>query len=307
MVEPNPMGPTRAGYVALVGRPNVGKSTLLNRFVGQKLSIVSPKAQTTWRRVTGIASGDTWQMIFLDTPGILEPETLFDETILGAALEAVSEADVLLLLVDATRFDERGLENVIRQSSIPPLLVINKVDVAADEQVQRWVEWGRDRLGTDAFPISAVTGKGVEELRVAIESGLPESPFLYPPDIAASDPVRFFAAEMVRETIFERYRQEIPYSVFCQVEEFRENQEPVYIQINVYVDRPSQKRILVGNGGSSIRALGSSARKKIEELIDRPVYLDLWIKVLPNWRKKVAHLKRFGFSVPEARRKGERG
>jgi GTP-binding protein Era len=164
------------------------------------------------------------------------------------------------------------------------------------EELSRWVS---QELGGEPFLICAQDTRGVDALGKRLEEVLPPGPFLYPPDEVARDPVRFFVAEMIRETVFQEYHQEIPYSVFCQIEEFRENEDPIYIQANLFVERDSQKRILIGKKGSSIRRLGTLSREKIEEFLGHRVYLDLWIKVLPNWRRKRGHLKKLGFSIPE--------
>jgi GTP-binding protein Era len=297
---------TRTGYVALVGRPNAGKSSLLNALVGEKLSIVTPKAQTTWQRVTGIHTSPTVQAIFLDTPGLLEAEDLLQSSMLASAHDALREADVVLLVVDATRPAEESEEATVRgalalrRAAAPLLVALNKVDLLSDEQARARLDRAERELGGVALPVSALTGTGIEELRAHLERALPEGPFLYPEDEIASAPVRFFVAELVRETVFERYRQEIPYSVFCRVEEFREEQDPLYVGVTVFVERESQKGILVGKAGAGIRELGRAARAKIEHFIGRPVYLDLWVKTLEGWRRKRGELTRLGFHVPES-------
>lgn len=315
MTEPSsPSGPptstpppsdTRAGYVVLAGRPNAGKSTLLNAFLGQKLSIVTPKAQTTWRRITGILTDERAQMIFLDTPGLLDVEDLLQRSMLGAARQALEEADVLLLVLDATRDLDPSLATVIEEalgrSDVPRLAAVNKVDEADEPRVEALLTWAEQELEARPFRISALHGTGVEELRDALEDALPVGPFLYPADQIGIDPVRFFVSELVRETVFEQFREEVPYSTYARVEEYREDEDPVYIQVNVYVERDSQKKILIGKGGRAIRELGKAARKKIEAFIERRVYLDLWVKVLPGWRRKKEHLKRLGFRIPEER------
>lgn len=296
------MSTKRTGYIALVGRPNVGKSTLMNAMLGEKLSIVTEKAQTTWQRVTGIATTADVQMIFLDTPGLLVAKDLFQKSMLGEALAALREADVVLLVLDAGRPLDAAATAAMREilygSSAPLIVAVNKVDVAPHSAVQGGLRWA-EALDARAFAISALSGTGLEELREALVSSLPQAPFLYPADEIASEPVRFFVAELVRETIFERYRQEIPYSVVCRVEEFRENQEPVYIAVGVFVERESQKGILVGKAGAGIRELGGDSREKIEHLLGRPVYLDLWVKTLDGWRRKRDDLARLGFHVPD--------
>jgi len=276
----------------------------MNALVGERLSIVTPKAQTTWQRVTGIATTERAQMVFLDTPGLLEPRDLLQRTMLSAALEALAEADVLLLVLDGEapmgQAERAIVERALRRrGSVPLIGAVNKTDVASPSEVGTLSDWITEELGGEAFPLSALTGEGVDGLLRRIEALLPPGPFLYPEDEIAKDPVRFFVAEMVRETVFQTYYQEIPYSAFCHIEEFREGQEPIYILAHIFVERKSQKRILIGSGGASIRALGAQARQKIEEFLGRPVYLDLWVKVLPDWRKRRGHLKRLGFPVPD--------
>ena len=294
---------TRAGYVALVGRPNAGKSTLLNTFLGTKLSIVTPRAQTTWRRVTGIDTHDDVQIVFLDTPGLLEVRDLLQRSMLEEAHEGLRGADVVLLVLDATRSLEESrvgaVTEALSQTAAPRIVAVNKVDAADPGHVKEIVRWAEEGLGARAFAVSALEGRGVAELREAVEASLPLSPFFYPAEDIASQPVRFFVAELVRETVFEQYRQEIPYSVMCQVEDFREDQDPIYIQATLYVERDSQKRILIGERGSGIRSLGTATRKKVEHFLESPVYLDLWVKALPGWRRKRELLARFGFHVPE--------
>lgn len=294
---------TRAGYVAMVGRPNAGKSSLLNAFLGERLSIVTAKAQTTWRRVTGILTSPGVQMVFLDTPGLLETRDLLQRAMLGAALEALEEADVVLVVLDAARGPEPGLAEqvleVTRRTDAPLIAAVNKIDVAHADRVEETRRWSEEVLAASAYPVSALRGDGVGELRAAVDAALPEGPFLYPEDQIASDPVRFFVAELVRETVFEQFQEEVPYSTYVVIEEYREAEDPVYIQANVFVERRTQKGILVGQGGRSIRKLGTVAREKIESFIERPVYLDLWVKVLPGWRRRKVDLKRLGFRVPE--------
>jgi GTP-binding protein Era len=299
---PAPTAPRRAGYVALVGRPNAGKSTLLNELVGEHLSIVTPKAQTTWQRVTGILTVEHDQLIFLDTPGLLEAKDLLQRSMLGAALEALAEADVVLVVIDAaespTPRDAERILRALEDVRATVLVALNKIDLASEPTLDAWTGWVAEHLDAPVHRIAARDGRGTEALLEALRARLPEGPFLYPEDEIASDPVRFFVAELVRETVFEQFRQEIPYSVFCQVEEFREGQEPLYVAVNVYVERKSQKGMLIGKGGSAIRELGAASRAKIEHFLGRAVYLDLWVKPLAAWRRSRAHLGRLGFRLP---------
>jgi GTPase len=297
--EPGPV--TRAGHVALVGRPNVGKSTLMNALLGEKLSIVTPKAQTTREAVTGILTTETSQAIFVDTPGLLEPKYALQRAMHETALSALGDADVVLLLLDATRPDEVPTGEVldaIHRRAAATVVLINKLDAASSEAVERLQRWSDVEVGVQAVAVSAVDGTGLDDLRTAIEARLPENPFFYPEDELATQPVRFFVAELVRETIFESYEQEIPYATIARVEEFREADDPVYIRVTIYVERESQKPILIGRGGAGIRDLGQRSREKVEAFLGRPVYLDLWIKTLPNWRAKIGTLRYLGYRLP---------
>ncbi|HEY8484942.1 MAG TPA: GTPase Era [Longimicrobiales bacterium] len=294
--------PTRAGYVALVGRPNVGKSTLLNAILGEKLSIVTPKAQTTRDRVMGIYTTDRAQIVFVDTPGLLEPRYLLQESMLEAALGAIRESDAVLLLLDATRPEETppaATLEVLRSRRPALFVAINKVDAAPAGAVEALARWSRQELDCEPLRISALTGEGVAELTERLIQALPVSEFLYPPDDIAVQPVRFFVAELIRETVFEEYREEIPYATVVRIEEFRENTDPVYIRAVLYVEREGQKAILIGRQGAGIKALGQRAREKVEAFLGARVYLDLWVKVLPGWRRKAEVLRRFGYQVSD--------
>ncbi|MBW3570853.1 MAG: GTPase Era [Gemmatimonadetes bacterium] len=294
---------TRAGTVALVGYPNAGKSSLMNRLVEQKLSIVTPLAQTTRERVLGIDTRDGVQMVFVDTPGLVEPRYLLHRSMLHQAMQVIHDSDVVLLLVDAAassgvpEFSDDVLELLQRARSL--IVVSNKTDLARPGQLARVRQWAGERFPAAAlFEVSALTGDAVEALRAEIASRLPVSPYLYPEDDVSSQPVRFFVAELVRETAFEMFEKEVPYSVAVKVDEFREAATPLYIRATLYVERPTQKAIVIGAGGAAIRALGQAAREKIEEFVGAPVYLDLWVKVLPRWRRDPVALQRFGFQVP---------
>ncbi|MBW3554936.1 MAG: GTPase Era [Gemmatimonadetes bacterium] len=297
--------PTRAGHVALVGRPNTGKSTLLNTLLGSKLSIVTSREQTTREQVLGLLTEDGVQMVFVDTPGLLAPRYLLHTSMLEEALAAVGDADVVLLLLDPTRDEppvptDDVLER-LRSRGSALQVAVNKVDVGAPGAVARLTEWCRSSLGREPLLVSAATGEGLEALRERLVAGLPESPFLYPEEDLAVQPVRFFVAELIRETIFEEYEQEVPYSSGVRIEEFREAEDPVFIRAEIFVERASQKGILIGKGGAAIKRLGSRSREKIEAFLGQRVYLDLWVKPLAGWRKNAASLKRLGYRVPEAK------
>ena len=292
---------TRAGYVALVGYPNVGKSSLMNRMLDQKLSIVTPLAQTTRERVLGIDTRDDVQMVFIDTPGLVDPRYLLHRAMLHAATQVVGEADVVVLILDGSRGEQaltEELTGLLRRAS-RLLVVANTDDVATAESRAAAGDWATRELGKEPLAVSAVTGEGVEMLRQRIAELLPSGPFLYPEDDISAQPVRFFVAELVRETVFELYEKEVPFSVAVRVEEYREAETPVFIRAVVFVERDSQKAILIGSGGSAIKRLGQAARAKVEDFVGAPVYLDLWVKVLPRWRRDPLSLKRLGYEVPD--------
>jgi GTPase len=294
---------TRAGYAALIGFPNAGKSSLMNQLLGEALSIVTPVAQTTRARVVGIDTRDDVQIVYVDTPGLVEPQYLLHHAMLRSAVDAISDSDAVVLVVDcAAKPRELAPEVVSRLAAKRGAVVValNKIDLATDVTIERAETWVRASISPDArcHRVSATTGTGVAELRELVGGMMPKSPFLFPPDEISSQPVRFFVAEMIRETVLEQYQQEIPHSVFVEVDEFREASDPIFIRATVYVERNTQKQILIGRGGSAIRTLGTLSRAKIEQFVGSKVFLDLWVKVLPKWRKQASTLRRFGFSIP---------
>ncbi|MDE2873922.1 MAG: GTPase Era [Gemmatimonadota bacterium] len=294
-------GATRAGYVVLAGLPNAGKSTLLNALVGEHLSIVTPRAQTTWERVAGIRSEAGVQMVFLDTPGVLSSPRLFHRSMMAEAKAARDEADVVVGVVDGTApgspARQRTLRDFLERCRCPAALAVNKADHRrfAPEPAGELA----GRLQIPAFAVSALRSTGLGVLLAFLRTHLPAGPFLYPEDDIAIAPTRYFVQELVRETVFENFRQEIPYSVAVRVEDFREGEDPVYIAVGLYVERKSQKGMLIGKGGAGIRAVGTGARARIEHFLGRPVYLDLWVKVWPGWRRKKEGLMAFGYRVPD--------
>lgn len=288
---------TRAGIVTVAGKPNAGKSTILNRIVGQKLSITSEKPQSTRDRIVGIRTANDTQMVLLDTPGLLEPRYELQRVMRSTALRALSDGDVIVYVTDATLGTPPTLEQtaaIERPPNCHVITVLNKID--------RVSEAVRDTLLADnpaAIPLSALTGEGVDVLLASIVARLPESPFLYPEDDVSTQSLRFFTAELIRETALDQLNEEVPYSVACEIEEFREDRSPVYIRATIYVERESQKRILIGEKGARIRDIGRAARAKIERLVGGAVYLDLWVKVLANWRRDARALERFGYRMPQ--------
>jgi len=306
--------------VAFAGKPNAGKSTLMNRILGEKLSIVSHKPQTTRDRVVGLRTTDQTQMILLDTPGLLDPAYPLQEAMRDTALRVLAEADIIVYVADATQGKPPPLEQAAALGRPPRaevIVALNKIDrlkadaggkkegvEAASSGEGRAAEPGsgaRNREPSAVLGVSALTGEGVQDLIEAIELLLPESPFLYPADEISTQPVRFFAAELVRETVLEQLRDEIPYSVACEIEEFREDRSPRFIRAVIYVERESQKGIVVGAKGAAIKKIGEQARKKIEAFIGERVYLELHVKVLPNWRRDRAALSRFGYQTSKGK------
>jgi GTPase len=288
---------TRAGIVTVVGRPNAGKSTLLNRVVGQKLSITSEKPQSTRDRVVGIHTTDDVQMVILDTPGLLNPRYALQRAMRGAALQALADADAIIYLADARDGAPPPLAEAAELEKppvAPVLLALNKVDALRPAELEQL-----RAARPDAHFVSALRGEGVDELFAAAARLLPESPFLYPEDEISTQSMRFFASELIRETALEQLEDEVPYSVACEIEEFREDRSPVYIRAVIFVERESQKGILIGASGSRIREIGRAARAKIEALVGGPVYLDLRVKVLANWRRNARSLRRFGYRLAE--------
>jgi GTP-binding protein Era len=288
---------TRSGFVAVVGKPNVGKSTLLNRLIGQKLAITSPRAQSTRDRVTGILTFDDTQIVLVDTPGLLEPTVALQHVMRAAALQALRDADVILFLIDGTDRQPQTIDDLAGLSRAPAAPVVvarTKADLLTPEQRDE-----RLVVTPSALFVSSVSGEGIDDLRVRLRENLPEGAFLYPDDDVSTQHLRFFVAELVRETTLEQLDEEVPHAVACMIEEFREDRKPVYIRAVIYVERDSQKRIVIGHEGNRIREIGRAARLKIEELLSSPVYLDLWVKVLPNWRRDHAALRRLGYTLPE--------
>jgi GTPase len=291
---------TRSGIVALAGKPNVGKSTLLNAILGQKLSIVSRKAQTTRQQVLGILSREDWQVAFIDTPGVMEPRDRLQEFMVQSSFKAVSGADLAVVMVDARggRLDDLDeFFNRLARIDIPRLLVINKVDLVEKTKLLPLIQRFNDSGLFEAIvPVSALHGQGVDELLGEIASRLPEGPFLYDPEQIATQPMRFFAAELIRETIFEQTRDELPYAATVSVDEYKERSTgKFYIKALIYVERDSQKKIIIGRKGALLKLIGKESRCKIEEFTGTGVFLELWVKVRDKWRKDQPFLHDSGF------------
>lgn len=295
----------RSGFVAVVGRPNVGKSTVINAFLRQKIAIVTPRPQTTRTTQRGILTTEKYQMIFVDTPGIMQPRHKLDEFMLGTALETLVDADVILWLVDGSQSPgpgDRDIAERLKQvtDQTPVILGINKADLLDPDHVLPRTDAYRALLPEAANWIlfSATEGSGRDELFDMLVDSLPEGPRYYPIDQLTDLYVRDIAAEMIREQVLLQIREEIPHGVAVQVEEFKERENGVvYINATVYVEREAHKKIIIGSKGAQLRDIGASARREIEQMLGTRVYLDLWVKAAPRWRTDEAALKRFGYAT----------
>jgi GTP-binding protein Era len=288
----------KAGYVNIVGNPNAGKSTLMNVLVGERLSIITSKAQTTRHRILGIVNGEDFQIIYSDTPGIIAPKYKLQEGMMQFVGTAITDADLLLLVVDLS--DDCPIEpkhfERIKKAKVPVIVILNKMDVVSGENLERSAQkWQREIPGAIMIPISALNRKNTDLVLKEILKHLPEHPAYFPKDELTDKPERFFAAEIIREKILHLYDQEIPYSVEVVVEEYQEKKTLTKIRAVIYVMRESQKGIILGDQGRSIKKLGTSARIDIEKFIDRKVFLELFVKVDKDWRDSDRELKRFGY------------
>ena len=292
----------RCGYVALIGLPNVGKSTLLNRLVGEKLAITSPKPQTTRHRLLGIVNLPAAQLLFLDTPGVLEPKGALNATLVQAALAALTDADVVVWLVEPRPPDpgDQVLLPHLRQLTRPLLVAINKVDAVAKPHLLPLISAYHELFpGAPIVPVSALGGDGVTELVAEIVRLLPATPPLYPPYQDTDSTERFLVAELIRERVLHRTSQEVPHAVAVQIEEFDESRRPQLVRIRavIYVERTSQKGILIGKQGRMLKTIGAEARAEIEALLGSQVFLELWVKVWKNWRQDPLALRAFGYKA----------
>ncbi len=288
----------RAGYVAIVGKPNVGKSTLLNALLGQKISIITPKPQTTRHRILGILSRESFQAIFLDTPGLIDPRYKLQKYMVGKVHQAVADADVAIVMTEVTDPDiPDSLLEEIKKQSVPSFLILNKCDMINRNEALPVIEsFHGKNIFDEIIPVSALKAEGVDEIEKTIEKYLPVHPPYYPPDIVSEHPERFFVAELIREQIFLRFSQEVPYSTAVQIIEFKEREgRKDVIRAEIIVDRESQKPILIGKGGKKLKELGTAAREQIELFLDRPVFLELFVKSRDKWRDDDQWLKRLGY------------
>jgi len=289
----------KAGFVNIIGNPNVGKSTLMNAFIGEKLSIITSKAQTTRHRILGIVNGENFQVILSDTPGIIKPAYELQESMMGFVKSAFEDADVLIYMVEIgeQELKDEAFFNKIKSSKIPVLLLLNKIDNSNQEQLEAQVGlWSEKVPNAEIFPLSALEGFNVKEVFSRIIELLPLSPAFYPKDQLTDKPERFFVNETIREKILMHYKKEIPYAVEIDTEEFFEEENIIRMRSIIMVERDSQKGIIIGHKGSALKRVGMEARKDLEKFFGKQVHLELYVKVNKNWRSNERQLKRFGYN-----------
>ncbi|MBO5708834.1 MAG: GTPase Era [Bacteroidales bacterium] len=288
----------RAGFVNIIGNPNVGKSTLMNALVGEKLSIVTAKAQTTRHRIMGIVNGEDYQIVYSDTPGILKPNYRLQQSMMNFVDTAIGDADIILYVTDTIEKGDKNEEYIAKLKNIqcPVILVINKIDISSQEQVMELMKWWKEQIpNAIIFPASAQEKFNLDNIFDTIVSNLPTAPAWYDKDVFTDKNLRFFASEIVREKIFLNYKEEIPYSCEVVVEEFKEGAERYDISAVIYVMRETQKGIIIGKGGQSLKKVGTQARIDMEDFFQKKVFLRLFVKVDEDWRENKKELRRFGY------------
>lgn len=294
----------KSGFISLIGKPNAGKSTLLNALVGEKLSIVTSKAQTTRHRVLGIVNGDDFQVIFSDTPGIIKPVYELHKAMMSFVSTSLEDADVILFVTDIhEKFEQDEVLERLKKTSrsagirkIPLIVVLNKVDRASEQEVKDKTEfWNQTLHPAELFPVSALHGTNVPALFKTILERLPVHPAYYDKDALTDRPERFFAAEVIREKIFQNYQQEVPYSTEVVITAFKEDEKIIRIQSEIYVERQTQKGILIGKNGEMLKKTGTAARLDLEKFFGKKVFLEQYVRVEPDWRKRENSLRKFGY------------
>ena len=291
----------KAGFVNIVGNPNVGKSTLMNALVGERISIITSKAQTTRHRIMGIVNGEDFQIVYSDTPGVLKPNYKLQESMLGFSQSALTDADVLLYVTDVLDSAEKNaffLDKVKKMDHVNTILIINKIDLIDQKRLEELVEfWRKELPNAEIFPISAAEKFGIEHLFERIKALLPDSPPFFDKDALTDRPERFFVNEIIREKILLNYDKEIPYAVEVMVEEFKEEENIIRISAVVFCERDSQKGIIIGKQGAALRKVGTEARKDIEAFFEKKVFLQLYVKVEKDWRNRERKLRNFGYQL----------
>lgn len=288
----------KSGFVNIIGNPNVGKSTLMNQLVGEKISIMTSKAQTTRHRIKGIVNGDDYQIVYSDLPGVLDPAYTMQKYMMRFVTDSLQDADIILYLIECgeTKYNEELVEK-INKMDVPVIFIINKIDKYTEEQtVASESHWRNIFPNANILSISALNGTNIDNLRSLIIEKLPVCPPYFPKDTLTDRPMRFFVSELIREQILLQFKKEIPYSVEVVVESYKEEADIIRIAAILYVERPTQKAIIIGSKGSAIKKLGTDARASIEDFLQKHIYLDLSVKVLKDWRNNELQMKRFGYS-----------
>jgi len=288
----------KAGFVNIIGNPNVGKSTVMNALVGERLSIITSKMQTTRHRIKGIVNGDDFQIVYSDTPGILKPHYKLQENMMRFVETALIDADIILYVTDVKEDPAKNSDYIerIRKSNMPVMVLINKIDLSNQEEVTRLFDyWTGIFPGADVFPVSATEKFNLQPVFDRIIELLPENPPFFPKDELTDRSERFFMQEIIREKILLNYQKEIPYSVEIEVESFKEEEELIRIRAVVYVERESQKGIIIGRGGTALKKVGTEARQEAEEFFAKKIFLELYVKVAKEWRDKENALRKFGY------------
>ena len=288
----------RSGFVNILGNPNVGKSTIMNVLVGEKLSIISPKAQTTRHRIMGIVNGENFQIVYSDTPGILKPRYKLQETMMHSVNSALTDADLILYITDVTEHTAEESEYIdkIKESGIPVIIAVNKIDLTNQDDLEKIVElWHAAFPLSPVIPLSALNNFNLDALLNSILEKLPDGPPYFPKDQLTDKYERFFASEIIREKILIHYKKVIPYSVEIEIESFTEETKIIRIRALIHVTRDSQKGIIIGHNGNMLKRVGTEARKDMEDFFRKKIFLELYVKVTKDWRDKPAALKRFGY------------
>jgi GTPase len=292
----------KAGFVNIIGNPNVGKSTIMNAMVGEKLSIITSKMQTTRHRIKGIVNGDDFQIVYSDTPGILKPNYKLQETMMKYVDTALIDADIILYVTDVKENPAKNPDYIerIRKSGLPVIVLINKIDLSNQEQVTRLFDhWKEIFPGAAVFPVSATEKFNLKPVFDQIISLLPENPPFFPKDELTDRSERFFMQEIIREKILFHYQKEIPYSTEVEVEEFRDEANMLSVRGIIYVERESQKGIIIGKSGAALKKVGTEARQEAEEFFGKKIFLELYVKVAKEWREKESSLRRFGYEAEQ--------
>ncbi len=287
----------RAGFVSIIGNPNVGKSTLMNALVGERLSIITSKAQTTRHRIQGFVNGDDYQIVFSDTPGILDPAYKLQESMMGFVREALDDADIFILMIEAGQksFDEEVMQRLV-SIKVPVLVLINKIDKQKESEIEPMIDYWKERIPNGQFlPVSALHKFNIDVVKNRIIELLPENPPYYPKDELTNKNMRFFVSEMIREKILLLYQKEVPYSTEVVIDTYKEEKEIIRIKAFIFVARESQRRIIIGHEGKAIKKLGIESRKEIEKFVEKQIYLDITVKVRKNWRDDDKALDNFGY------------